>query len=221
MIRRTPNASTAGKATAVSSAAANTGRRFGTYYTPQRLSYANAARIVRDDKRIESRPATTKPSTAEAGTQTDVETSTQTGESTDQSLMELKETIVKETGEKIDSTFGQMKACLLEMKTAIETDMDRRDEAISESYITAELFWSETHSIVKTMADIFQQMCGLHTAAMGKRQPPEAYIESWNSCAEHEKELIETLKHLARNKERFKSSSPASSTADKSDAENC
>ena len=113
------------------------------------MSYADAARLVRYDKEAQWRPTTTTPATAESGTQTDVETSTQTGESTDQSLTELKETIVKETGEKIASTSGQMKACLLEMKTAIETDMDRRDEAVSESYITAERFWSETHSIVK------------------------------------------------------------------------
>jgi len=97
------------------------------------------------------KPIAARPSTAEMGTQTDVDSSTQTG-GTNQTLQELKENIIKEAEQTINATFNQMKACLVEMKRAIESDMDRRDEAIQQNCVTEDTFWYELHNHVPMYA---------------------------------------------------------------------
>jgi len=88
---------------------------------------------------------------------------------------------------------------MVELKKAVESDMDRRDEAIHLNYATEDVFWHELHNQLNGIYNAIQDMSGLHEATLGKKQPSDKYIEHWDNLVGHNQHLANVLNHLFKN----------------------
>ena len=99
-----------------------------------------------------------------------------------------------------------MKSCLVEMKKAIESDMERRDEAIQQNYVTEDTIWYELHNQAATIYQAFQDMVGLHEAALGKKQPSDDCIKHWENLVGNNELFANLLNQLSRNRRKSNNS---------------
>jgi hypothetical protein len=88
---------------------------------------------------------------------------------------------------------------MIELKKAVESDKDRRDEAIQQTCITEDGFWYELHNQAKTIYQVTQDMVGFHEATLGKKQPSDDYISHWDNLVGNNEQLANLVNHLAKN----------------------
>jgi len=172
----------------------------------KKLSYADAVKAVRAVKRTETQPISTKPTTSSCNVPVQRQSV-----ATDASFMDMviKEATViiekeikqlKQTLERnITETFDKMKSCMIELKKAVEADMDRMDEVIQQTCVTEDGFWYELHNQARTIYQVTQDMVGLHEATLGKKQPSDKYISCWDNLIGNNGQLAELVNHLAKN----------------------
>ena len=194
----------------------------------KKLSYADAAKAIRAGKPTETQPmstrpttmktSTARPSTAEMGTQTDVEMSTQTGDTANPASQELKETIMKETEQRISSTFDQMKACMVEMKAAIEIDMDRRDNL----YATEEVHFHYMNSLSIHLYNNAAVLMKLHRIGM---EETETTLEDFNAqcdiIADQLADLQKFIDYAKKAEDDARTDQKAATSETSTDTENC
>ena len=162
--------------------------------------------------------STARPSTAEMGTQTVVEMSTQTGDTANPASQELKETIMKETEQRISSTFDQMKACMVEMKAAIEIDMDRRDNL----YATEEVHFHYMNSSSIHLYNIAAVLMKLHRIGM---EESETTLEDFNAqcdiMADQLADLQKFIDYAKKAEDDTRTDQKAATSETSTDTENC
>ena len=117
-------------------------------------------------------------------------------------IKQLRETLERN----ITETFDKMKSCMIELKKAVESDMDRRDEAIHLNYVTEDTFWYKLHNQAKTFYDAIQHLIGLHEAMLGKKQPSDTYIKHWDNLVGKNEYTAILVNHLSKNAQQAETS---------------
>ena len=110
-------------------------------------------------------------------------------------IKQLKETLERT----ITETFDKMKSCMIELKKAVESDMDRRDEAIQHTCVTEDGFWYELHNQARTIYQVIQDMVGLYEATLSKKQPSDEYIKHWDNLVGNNEQIATLVDHLHKN----------------------
>jgi len=111
----------------------------------------------------------------------------------EKAIGQLKETLERT----ISETFDQMKSCLVEMKKALEADMDQRDETIQSTCATREDVYYELYQQAKKTDTITYCFMGLYQELFGESDPSDEQTKLWNRLnreVTHQKEVMAALK---------------------------
>ena len=117
-----------------------------------------------------------------------------------------KKTIISETEEKINTTFNQMKTCLVEMKKAIESDMDRRDD----TYSTNENHWHDFRSLSLYTHNLIHRL--LRTVKAVGEDNAEDYKKEWEEAYKELDDLQEFYEFCDKEQKKILDAEAASTS---------